>query len=111
MTNSYVIPARPSLLRYLIDRNPFYLLSAVCMLTGCLLLTNSLSWSPIRVQRLLTLIVTLNVYELLLIGLALFLIVKRGLRRDGTLLLVVQAFFLVDVTFLNSEIFAANLRI
>src|SRR4051812_6475528 len=112
---SEVIPsarphARPSFWRFVIDRNPFYLLSAVCMLFGCIALTNSSSWVSIRLQRLLILTATLNFYELLLIGLALFLIVKRGLMRDGTILLVLQAFFLVDVTFLNSEIFAADLQ-
>ena len=102
---------RRSIWRAISDRNPFYLLSAVCMLFGCIALTNSSSWSPIRLNRLLILIATLNFYELLLVGLALFLIVKRGLRRDGTILLILEAFFLVDVTFLNSEIFSTNLRI
>jgi hypothetical protein len=106
-----VIMPRRSLLRFIIDHNPFFLLSAVCMLAGCLALTNSLSWSPIRVQRLLMLVVTLNIYEALLIGLAIVLIAKRRLYRDGTILLMLETFFLVDVTFLNSELFAASLRI
>src|SRR5689334_18863840 len=93
--------SRPSLWRFVVDRNPFYLLSAACMLFGCIALTNSSSWSPIKLQRLLILTATLNFYELLLIGLALFLIVRRGLWRDGAILLILEAFFLVDVTFLN----------
>jgi hypothetical protein len=97
--------------RAISDRNPFYLLSAVCMLFGCVALTNSSSWVSIRLQRLLILTATLNFYELLLIGLALFLIARRGLRRDGAILLILEAFFLVDVTFLNSEIFSADLKI
>src|SRR5207244_783330 len=56
-------------------------------------------------------VITLNVYELMLIALALFLIVKRRLVRDGTILLMLEAFFLVDVTFLNSELFTASLRV
>jgi hypothetical protein len=104
------IPRR-TLLQYIIDHNPFYLLSAICMLAGCIALTNSTSWTSIRFPRLLALIFTLNVYELLMIGWAVFLIRKRRLMRDGVILLILEAFFLVDVTFLNSEIFSANFRI
>src|SRR2546421_3940162 len=110
MTEVNLVPRR-SLWRAISDRNPFYLLSAVCMLFGCVALTNSSSWTSVPLPRLLILTVTLNFYELLLIGLALFLIVKRGLRRDGTILLIMEAFFLVDVTFLNSEIFSTSLKI
>lgn len=102
---------RRSIFRAVCDRNPFYLLSAACMLFGCIALTNSSSFSPIKLNRLLMLIATLNFYEVLLIALALFLIVRRGLRRDGTILLFLEAFFLVDVTFLNSEIVQTNLKI
>src|SRR5580765_4984854 len=102
------VPARPSVARWIVDRNPFYLLSAVCMLFGCVALTNSSSWTSIRLNRLLILTATLNFYEVLLIGLAVFLIVHRKLRRDGMILLILEAFFLVDVTFLNSEIFSAD---
>src|SRR3954463_15048583 len=67
--------AGPRLWRFIVEHNPFYLLSAACMLASVLALTNSFSWSPIATRRLITLIVTLNVYEGALIALALFLIV------------------------------------
>lgn len=101
---------RPSLLRLLTEHNPFYLLSAACMLASCLALTNSLSWTSIARGRLLTLIVTLNVYEAALLAIALFLIVRRQLRRDGRILLLLQAFFLADFTFLNAEIATLDVR-
>ena len=110
MTEVNLVPRR-SFWRAVCDRNPFYLLSAACMLFGCTALANSSSWSPIKLNRLLILTATLNFYEFLLIGLALFLIARRGLRRDGTILLILEAFFLVDVNFLNLEIFSTNLRI
>src|SRR2546423_11843710 len=116
-TAEAVLPAsapqipRRTLLQSIIDHNPFYLLSAVCMLAGCIALTNSTSWTSIRLNRLLTLIFTLNIYELLMIGWAIFLIRKRRLLRDGVILLILEAFFLVDVTFLNAEIFSASLRV
>jgi len=99
---------RPFLLRSFLEHNPFYLLSAACMLGGCLALTNSLSWSPIDRGRLLMLMAALNVYELLLVGLAVFLIRRRNVRGDAIKLLLLEAFFIVDVAFLNSEVFAKD---
>lgn len=102
---------RQAVVDRLFESNPFYLMSAACMLFGCLALTNSLSWSPIRHERLLILILTLNLYELLLLGLGLFLLAARGIRRDGLTLLILEAFFMIDVSFLNAEIFATDFRI
>lgn len=93
-----------ALFKFVAEHNPFYLLSAFCMLGGCVALTNEKTWQPITFAQLLTLIATLNVYEFALIGIAVFLIRRRGLMRDGRMLLVLQAVFLVDVTFLGSEI-------
>ncbi|HTL28372.1 MAG TPA: hypothetical protein VL282_04105, partial [Tepidisphaeraceae bacterium] len=105
------LTARPTFLRSIIEHNPFYLLSAACMLGGCLALTNSLSWSPIHRETLLKLMAALNVYEFLLVGLAYFLIRKRNVRSDAIKLLVLEALFIVDVAFLNSEIFAQDFYI
>jgi hypothetical protein len=107
---AFSLQPRPSLMRWLAEHNPFYLLSAACMLAGCLALTNSLSWVSITPSRLLTLIATLNLYEALVLAIALFLITQRGLRRDGRMLLLLQAFFLADFTFLNAEIATADVR-
>lgn len=96
--------------RFVADYNPFYLLSAACMLFGVFALNDSLDWSPIGLRRLLTMIVTLNVYELAVIGLAVFLM-RRGIRRDSLMLLIVEAFFLADVGFLNMEVFATNVKV
>jgi hypothetical protein len=99
---------RPLLLRSIVQHNPFYLLSAACMLGGCLALTNSLSWSPIDRGRLLILMAALNIYELLLVGLAFFLIRRPNVRGDAIKLLLLEALFIVDVAFLNSEVFAKD---
>ncbi|HYO09189.1 MAG TPA: hypothetical protein VER17_09470 [Tepidisphaeraceae bacterium] len=98
---------RSPVARMLIDHNPFYLLSAACMLFGVFALNGSLDYSPIGVRKLLTMIVMLNVYEAIIIALAVFLL-RRGIRRDALLLLIVEAFFLADVGFLNMEIFATH---
>jgi hypothetical protein len=94
----------PLLFRLITEYNPFYLLSAACMLASCLALTNTVTWNPIATRRLLTLIFTLNLYEAALLGIALFLVTRRNHTRDGRMLLLLQAFFLVDFTFLNAEI-------
>lgn len=104
------IHPQPVLVRLLTDHNPFYLLSAACMLASCLALTNSLSWTSIPRAKLLTLIATLNMYEFALLGIALFLITRRGLQRDGRMLLLLQVFFVADFTFLNAEVVTADLR-
>jgi hypothetical protein len=101
---------RAVVMRMIIDRNPFYLISAACMLGGCLALTNSLSWLSLPLPRLLLLIGTINVYEAMLVGLAILLL-GRGLLRDGKILLILEAFFLVDVTFLAAEVATANLNV
>jgi len=105
------IPLRRSLIGSVLDHNPFYLLSALCMLAGCVALTNSLSYIPLRLPRLLLLIATLNLYEIMLVGLAIFLIARRNLLRDGKMLLSIEAVFLVDAAFLNAEIFAADVKV
>lgn len=94
--------------KLIVDHNPFFLLSALCMLGGSLAVTNSLSWSPIRLERIVWLTVTINTYELLLVLLASLLIRRPATRRDGSILLIIESFFLADVAFLNAELFAID---
>ncbi len=97
-----------ALLRFVHDRNPFYLLSALCMFIGFRIILGALNSAPGDWKTLLGLIVTLNVYEIAMIALALFLITRRGLQRDGWILLGIEALFLVDLTNLNAELFTAS---
>ena len=78
------------------------------MLGGCLAVTNSLSWNPVRLERVLMLALTINVYEFLLVGLGLMLLKRPRSQRDGSILLALEAFFVVDVAFLNAELFAID---
>ena len=103
-------PLQSPVVKFLSDYNPFYLLSACCMLFGVFAMNGSLDWSEIAMSQLLTMIVTLNVYEALLIGLATFLL-RRGIKRDAIILLVIEAFFLADVGFLNMEVFLRDVWI
>lgn len=97
------IPKRPWYW-WIVDYNPFYLLSAVFMLLGMLALSNTTTWNPVPLSRLVTLLVTLQVYELVALGIGVFLYRKLGPRRDAVQLLVLVLLFAVDVSFLMSEI-------
>jgi hypothetical protein len=74
---------RHLLVTFLFHHNPFYLLSALCMIAGCYVLNAGLELRTGEVGRILLLIGTLSVYELMLVGLGLFLVRGRGLLRDG----------------------------
>src|SRR5688572_3744039 len=102
-------PANP-LVRLFVEYNPFYILSACCMLLGCFVINDSLDWSPLPQDNLLVLIATLNVYEAALIALGLVL-VRKGLLRDGIFLLFLEAFFLADAGFLNMEVFTSDVHL
>jgi hypothetical protein len=93
-----------ALATFLFHHNPFYLLSALCMIAGCYMLNGDLALRAGELPRLLLLVATLNAYELLLIALGLYLIRGRGIERDGRTLLLLEAPFLVDLAFLNAEV-------
>lgn len=99
---------RDSLLRFLVHHNPFYLLSALCMIAGCYALNSALGTRSGELSKLLLLLGTLGVYELLLIGLGLYLVRRHGIERDGRTLLLLEAVFLLDMTFLNAETAATS---
>ena len=101
---------RPSLLRFIVDRNPFFILSALCMFAGVRVILSAINAAPGDLSALLGSIVAVNLYETAVIALGLFLIVRRGQYRDGWMLLSVEALFLLDLTNLNAELFTANLR-
>jgi len=93
------------------DHNVFYPASAVCMMVGCLLLSSSMGlgwWKPASATELLALIAAMQLYELLLIATAVWIIRRGGLWRDGRLLLIAETFFLVDAAQLKPELLAVD---
>lgn len=100
-----------SLWRFVHDRNPFYLLSAVSMFAGCRAIISAVGVAPGDGRTLIGLVAALQAYEALLIALALFLIRRRGLERDGWILLSIDALFLVDLTLLTGEVFSADFHV
>lgn len=103
--------------RYLVPPNPFYCLSAMCMMVGCYLTADALAARPGAVGELLVLMATLQVYEFLLVGLGVYLVRRAtssknsggggasggGRIEDGWLLLIIEAVFIVDAAHLNVE--------
>ncbi|HEY1686528.1 MAG TPA: hypothetical protein VGG19_17325 [Tepidisphaeraceae bacterium] len=107
MNSLYNALVRSKGARFIANNNPFYVLSAMCMLAGLFILNDSLHYNPIPASKLLTLIATLNIYEWFIIGLSVFLF-YRGILRDGAMILLIEVFFLSDVAFLNSELFTTR---
>lgn len=96
------------MLRFLLDHNPFYLLSVFSMLGGFYTFEHALDPKPENFGTLLLLAGTLQLYEVVLIGLGLYLIVRRGLTRDGRLLLLLESVFLVDASYFGAVCFTAD---
>jgi hypothetical protein len=94
--------------RFIIDHNPFFLLSGVSMLLGCFLINAAAHEQQDAINLIVGLLGVFNVYELLVIALGLFLIRSRGMVRDGAYLLLLEVLLLSDLTFLYTEVFTAN---
>src|SRR5262245_55774777 len=94
----------------IIDHNPCYILSGLCMLFGCYLLNAALYTPAGDIRKLLTLLAVLNIYELLLVGLGLLLIQRDVLRRDAWIVLGLEALFVCDITFTSGIIATINSR-
>jgi hypothetical protein len=73
------------------------------MLLGCWLLSQALELSAGQLRGLLILMVVLQVYEALLIGLGAFLVRSGRAPRDGIVVLAIESVFLMDATLLSAE--------
>src|SRR5688572_18938254 len=96
--------ARHRWLRFVIDHNPCYLLSAACMLLGCYLLNAALYTPAGDVRKLLVVLAVVNVYEACVILLARVLIRFPLVQRDAWIVLFVESLFLTDITFVSGVI-------
>jgi hypothetical protein len=110
-TDSPDIPARKNWLLFIIDHNPCYLLSGLCMLIGCWLLNFALYTNAGDIRKMLLLLLVVNVYELLLITLGLVLIKRFVFRNDGRILLGLETLFLIDITFTSGVLSTIDLHI
>lgn len=96
--------SRHAWLRFIIDHNPCYLLSAACMLVGCYLLNAALYTPAGDVGKLLAVLVVVNLYEACVILLARVLIRFPLVQRDAWIVLFVESLFLTDITFVSGVI-------
>jgi len=94
--------------RFIVDYNPCFLLSAVCMLFGCRLLNDAVNTQSGNVGGALWLIFTINVYEFCLLGVATLIRRVQGLRRDVGILLIVGVLFLCDIAFVIGDLSTAR---
>jgi len=103
--------ARRNWLHFIIDHNPCYLLSGLFMLAGCWLLNFALYTKAGDIRKLLLLLLIVNLYEFLLITLGLALIKRIAFKRDGRILLALEALFLIDITFTSGILSTIDLSI
>jgi hypothetical protein len=94
---------------WIIDHNPFYLLSALCMLFGCYALNHAMNVQAGEFWKLIALLITTNLYELLLVALGVLLYTRLGLVRDAMYVLMTELLFLADAAFLNGETVTTDL--
>lgn len=111
-TIDLVVEPEPKLNRWhwLIDRNPLFLLSGVCMLGGCFLVSGAIhAYDPAEVGEgtllimLVALLAVLNVYEFAVIWLGLALSRSKTLVRDTRHLLGLALLLVVDASFVYNE--------
>lgn len=94
--------------RSLHSRNPFYLLSALCMLSGCFALSRALDLGVGSSHDLLALMGVLQLYELVLLGLAVLLLHRFRRPIDARSAFLLGLLFVADLTYLNTELATSN---
>ncbi|MFH1231058.1 MAG: DUF4190 domain-containing protein [Planctomycetota bacterium] len=84
-----------------IINNPFYLLSALLMIIGCYLVLSPFQQISRSITDILIYLGIVNFYEAILIITAIYLMVHKKIIRDGVILLLIECFFLADVTLMS----------
>lgn len=103
---------RPPWWRWVVDRNPLFLMSGVCMFAGCFAISRAIHADPDNpkaLAMLLGLLAVLNLYELMVIALGLVLSRSRALVRDARHLLGLALLLMIDVGFVYHESATASL--
>ncbi|MBK7974490.1 MAG: hypothetical protein IPK07_14820 [Deltaproteobacteria bacterium] len=109
------IPAPPPLAaRHALARaserwNPFYVLSAFSMLASCYALEYDFMIGPESLGQIVPL-AALQIYELLVLATAIFLVRSGRAHRDARMLVLIEVPFLVDVTYFLGEAAAFSPR-
>lgn len=91
-------------MRLVIDANPLYLLSVLLMIAGLYLINGAASEHSVGVGTVAGFFGIQNVYEIVLVAMAIFLLRTGTNSRHGKLLLIFVLVFLADLTFYQVRI-------
>ncbi|HNV72325.1 MAG TPA: hypothetical protein PKO06_21635, partial [Candidatus Ozemobacteraceae bacterium] len=92
-------------LDWLIDNNPLYLLSVIFMFGGLLLVSKASYQVPgqagpdASLSTVVAFFGVQNVYEIIMVGMAIYLIANKVNARHGKILLALELLFLADLTY------------
>ena len=89
---------------HLVRYNPAYILSAALMIAGVYTILEPGEQALGNLPAILATFSTFQVYELLLVGIALFLIRRLGVMDDGATLVLVEAAFVVGSFIILDEV-------
>lgn len=92
-------------IRFIVDHNPFYIISALCLMMGFYILSTVIGNDSQKFWGAAVLMGIQNLYEFILIFTGIFLLKSNRATGDGKTLLFIEAFFLVDATLLSTRIF------
>jgi hypothetical protein len=88
--------ARATPLEFLAQHNVLYILSALLMLIGCLLISLP---RPFRLIDLVVLLIVINLYEAMVIAVVAWITRRSGASREANVLILVETAFLLDAHF------------
>lgn len=91
-------------MRLIIDANPLYLLSVLLMIAGLYLVNSAASEHSVGVETVAGFFGVQNVYEIVLVAMAIYLLRTGTNSRHGKLLLLFVMVFLADLTFYQVRI-------
>lgn len=92
------------LLRLIVRNNPAYLISAAMMIAGVYTILQPRDQSLGKLSAILATFSTFQVYEFLLVGIALFLVCVRRVMDDGATLVLIEMLFVVGSFMIVDEI-------
>ena len=95
----------------IMDHNPFFLVSGVLMLAGCFMINGSVHDDPDVVWPVVGLVGVFNIYEFLIIALAIYLAKVKRFYRDAGFLLLLEILLLCDVSLAYNELILKNLPV
>ncbi|HUT36508.1 MAG TPA: hypothetical protein VNE39_23675 [Planctomycetota bacterium] len=102
--NNHCAAATTGLLGRLARRNPAYLVSAALMILGVYTIVQPGKQAIGNIPAILATFSTLQFYELLLVGIAVFLVCRRRVMDDGATLVLIEALFAIGCFVVADEL-------